>query len=118
MPFRHIPFPTTMVNRIMRVLVMFDLPVTTEKDRKEYTRFRKHLISDGFSMLQFSIYCRITRNHDDAKKHIQRLKFNLPPEGSVRVMSITEKQYSSMQILVGEKTAGEILLTTAELIEL
>ena len=102
----------------MRILVMFDLPVTTEKDKKEYTRFRKHLIADGFIMLQFSIYSRITRNHDDAKKHAQRVKSNLPPKGSVRLLMITEKQYSAMKILVGKRTAEELLLSTNEIIEL
>jgi CRISPR-associated protein Cas2 len=102
----------------MRILVFFDLPVVTKKQRKNYTNFRKFLIKDGYQMLQFSVYCRVTRNHDDAEKHINRLRGNLPPEGSVRVMLITEKQYNSMEILVGEITATENYLSPRELIEL
>lgn len=107
-----------MTNRCMRILVLFDLPVTSKKDRKEYAKFRKYLITDGYDMLQFSVYSRITQNHDDSRKHIERLTKNLPPKGSVRVMQVTEKQYNSMSILVGEKTATEDFLTPAEFIEL
>lgn len=102
----------------MRILVMFDLPVNTKKSRKEYSRFHKFLINDGYDMLQYSIYGRITRNHDDTAKHINRLKGNLPPRGSVRVMSVTEKQYASMIILVGEKTASENYLMPRDLLEI
>jgi CRISPR-associated protein Cas2 len=69
-------------------------------------------------MIQYSIYGRITRNHDDTRKHVERLKRNTPKRGSVRVMTVTEKQYGSMQVLVGEKTATENFLTPNELIEL
>ncbi len=97
---------------------MFDLPVASKKDRKEYARFRKYLINDGYDMLQFSVYSRITQNHDDARKHIGRLSGNLPPKGSVRVMQVTEKQYNSMLIMVGERTATEDFLTPTDFIEL
>ena len=107
-----------MINRTMRVLVMFGLPTGTKKDRKAYAYFRKRLINDGFSMLQYSVYSRITRNHDDARKYIQRVKTYLPPKGSVRIMQVTEKQYNSMLILVGETTATEDFLTPKEFIEL
>lgn len=106
-----------MVNRNMRILVFFDLPVMTKKQRKNYAAFRKFLIKDGYQMLQFSVYSRVTRNHDDARKHTNRLRNNLPPEGSVRVMVVTEKQYNSMEILVGDLTASECFLSPRELIE-
>ena len=107
-----------MVNRCMRLLVFFDLPVATPQDRKDYTAFRKFLIKDGYDMLQFSVYSRITLNNDDSAKHIARLKRNQPPKGSVRVLNITEKQYNSMKILVGERTATEQFLTPKDFIEL
>ena len=107
-----------MINRSMRVLVFFDLPVMSKKDRKAYTKFRSFLIKDGYDMVQFSVYSRITQNHDDAKKHIERIKKNLPPKGSVRVMQVTEKQYNSMLILVGERTATEDFLTPDDFTEL
>lgn len=107
-----------MINRFMRILVMFDLPVSSKKARKDYTRFRKFLINDGYTMLQFSVYGRITRNHDDAAKHINRLRANLPPKGSVRALTVTEKQYAAMLVLVGKRTATEDLLIPREILEL
>lgn len=102
----------------MRILVMFDLPVGRSEERREYTLFRRFLIQDGYDMLQYSIYSRITRNHDDARKHVMRLQQHLPPYGSVRILQITEKQYAAMKILVGEKTASENLLEPTDIIEL
>lgn len=107
-----------MVNRFMRVIVFFDLPVKTKKQRKVYADFRKFLIKDGYTMVQFSVYSRTVRNFDDAKKHTQRIKLHIPPEGSVRVMTVTEKQYASMEILVGEKWKQEELLDTKQVLEL
>ncbi len=107
-----------MINRNMRVLVLFDLPTATKTERREYAKFRKFLIKDGYDMLQFSVYSRITQNHDDANKHIERLNRNLPPKGSIRVLKITEKQYSSMLIMLGTKTATERFLTPRDFIEL
>lgn len=107
-----------MVNRFMRIMVFFDLPVSTKKKRKEYARFRKFLINDGFVMLQFSVYARTVRNNDDAKKHCKSIENCIPPEGSVRVLVVTEKQYASMQLLVGERLKEENLLDSRDIIEL
>ena len=100
----------------MRVIVFFDLPVTSPKDRRAYTEFRRFLIKDGFDMLQYSVYSRITRNYDDAVKHIERVRDNLPPEGSVRVLSVTEKQYASIKIMLGDQTVMEKRLSDNEII--
>lgn len=107
-----------MVNRFMRVLVMFDLPTATAEDKRYYTRFRKNLINMGFDMLQFSVYSRITINYDDAKKYVNKVREILPPVGSVRVLQVTEKQYAAMIIMLGEKTPTENLLRTQDLLEL
>jgi CRISPR-associated protein Cas2 len=106
-----------MINRFMRVFVFFDLPVYTKKLRKEYAKFRKFLINDGFFMLQYSVYTKIARNHDDANQCILSVKRNLPAHGSVRLLSVTEKQYAAMQILVGEATREEDFLKTKEILE-
>ncbi len=98
--------------------MLFDLPVATKKDRKNYAAFRKFLVKDGYDMLQFSVYSRITQNHDDARKHVERIRAHLPPKGSVRVLQITEKQYNSMMIMVGTRTATEDFLTPADFTEL
>lgn len=102
----------------MRMLVLFDLPTGTPEERHNYTLFRKFLIHEGFDMLQYSVYCRITANHDDSRKYLQRIKANLPPRGSVRLLLITEKQYAAMQILLGNKTATENLIKDNDIVEL
>ena len=87
--------------RYMRMLVFFDLPVGTRAERRAYTRFRRFLLNDGFDMIQFSVYGRILNGRDAEQKHMQRLVLNLPPDGSVRVLTVTEKQYASMKLLCG-----------------
>ncbi|PNZ25331.1 CRISPR-associated endonuclease Cas2 [Staphylococcus petrasii] len=96
--------------RFMRVLLMFDLPVETKKQRRIYSKFRKRLIEDGFLMMQYSIYIKSVINKDAANQTIKRVNNFLPPEGHVRALMITEKQYQHMQILLGEENQNiEIL---------
>lgn len=85
----------------MRMLVFFDLPVVTRAERRAYTIFRRFLINDGYDMIQFSVYGRIVNGADAEQKHLKRLVDNLPPEGSVRCLTVTEKQFASMKLLVG-----------------
>lgn len=87
--------------RYMRILVFFDLPVKTKAERRRATRFRKELIDDGYIMLQLSVYSRICKGNDTVEKHKKRLRSMVPEAGSVRVLSVTEKQYASMDILIG-----------------
>lgn len=92
----------------MRVLVMFDLPVQTSKDRREYAKFRKFLIKNGFMMMQESIYCKLVQNAVAGDTIIENIRKNRPEEGLVQVLKITEKQYSKMEYIVGEQK-NEIL---------
>ena len=85
----------------MRLFVMFDLPVKTPGERREAAQFRKFLLNDGYYMMQYSIYVRICNGSEAADKHELRLKSNLPEHGSVRVLRITERQYTAMRILCG-----------------
>lgn len=87
----------------MRILVFFDLPVQTKEERKQATQFRKSLVQDGFYMIQFSVYGRLCHTIENAKLHEMRLKKMLPEKGSIRSLLITEKQYSSITILLGEQ---------------
>ena len=86
----------------MRILVMFDLPVETDSQRREYRKFRKYLIKQGFLMLQESNYCKMVPNSSAGDGVISGLKTNKPPDGVVHVLKVTEKQFSKMEYLVGE----------------
>ena len=85
----------------MRMMVFFDLPVVTKAERRAYTVFRRFLLNDGYDMIQYSVYGRILNGSDAEEKHMKRLLANLPPEGSVRVLTVTEKQFASMKMLLG-----------------
>ena len=85
----------------MRLLVFFDLPTTTKAERRAYTLFRRFLINDGYDMIQFSVYGRIVNGRDAELKHTQRLTEHLPAEGSIRALTVTEKQYAGVKLLVG-----------------
>ncbi|WP_320047211.1 CRISPR-associated endonuclease Cas2 [uncultured Ilyobacter sp.] len=98
--------------KFMRIIVFFDLPTTNKRDRKNYTTFRKFLLNDGYHMLQYSVYSRICNGYDSVKKHIKKLNKNLPPNGSIRVLTLTEKQYVGMELLVSKETSPEENLGT------
>ena len=89
------------MNKFMRILVFFDLPVKTAAERKKATAFRKFLLNDGFVMMQFSVYSRICNGYDAVEKHRRRVASNVPDNGSVRLLTITEKQYESIDLLLG-----------------
>ena len=89
--------------RIMWVLVFFDLPTDTKKDRKAAAKFRKDVLADGFQMFQFSIYMRHCSSKENADVHIKRVKSILPEEGHVGIMCITDKQFGMMEIFRGHE---------------
>lgn len=94
--------------RIMWVLVFFDLPTETKKERKIYADFRKRLIQDGFNMFQFSIYLRHCPSRENAEAHIRRVKVILPPVGEVGILCVTDKQFSMMEIFSCAKERKKI----------
>lgn len=100
----------------MRLLVFFDLPVGTRAERKAYTRFRRFLLNDGYDMIQFSVYGRILAGRDAEAAHLARLAQNLPPAGSIRAMTVTERQYASIRLLVGKPVSQEIRVTAAQML--
>lgn len=87
--------------RFMRVLIFFDLPTETREDRRDYTRFRKFLIKSGYMMIQESVYSKLSLNSGQTEQIIEEVKKHRPQKGSVQILSITEKQYSKMEILSG-----------------
>ncbi len=86
----------------MWVVAMFDLPVDTKKARRAYTDFRKFLLKDGFTMMQFSVYIRHCASEENAIVHVQRVERSVPPDGEVRIITITDKQFERMRIFWGK----------------
>jgi len=87
----------------MRILLFFDLPVETAKDRRRYSKFRKFLINEGFIMMQKSVYTKLALNNSIVNSVKEKIYQNKPKEGIVQILVITEKQYSNIENVVGEK---------------
>lgn len=91
-----------MRDRVMRTIVFFDLPNIYLKDRKNYQKFRKYLINEGFVMMQESVYSKIVLNTQQSLLLVNRIKRNAPRKGVIQVMTITEKQYAQIEYTIGE----------------
>ncbi|MCL6428845.1 CRISPR-associated endoribonuclease Cas2 [Spiroplasma sp. JKS002669] len=102
----------------MRLFIMFDLPVKTKKDVQNYNKFRRKLLNLGFYMVQLSIYAKLCINHDEVAKNNEIINKNLPPKGNIRCLTVTEKQYEMMKVLIGTKSYQEEITTNKYLIEL
>jgi len=101
----------------MRVLVMFDLPVDTPKDRKNYRLFRMYLVKSGFIMMQESIYCKLALNTMVANSIAEAVRKHKPPVGLVQMMIITERQFSKIEFIVGQ-SKSDVINSTDRYIEL
>ena len=98
--------------RYMRIMVLFDLPVLTEKQRRDYREFRKYLLKAGFFMMQESVYCKLVQNAGVADVVQESIRKNKPGEGLVQILSVTEKQFAKMEYVVGENKS--LVLDTDE----
>ena len=92
----------------MRVIVFFDLPVKTKKDRREYSNFRKYLVKSGFMMMQESVYSKLALNQNVAKGICDSIKKHKPSAGLVQMLTVTEKQYSKMEMVVGSNDSNVV----------
>lgn len=98
------------------MMCMFDLPVDTVNEKRQYRIFRKELIRNGFTMLQYSVYARAIQNRSAGKKYEKAIKRFLPVHGEVRLIAVSEKQYNDMKILVGSRSKQEELVGNKELV--
>lgn len=88
--------------RAMWIFAMFDLPVDTREARREYTRFRKSLLKQGFTMLQFSVYARYCPSEEASNTHRANVNAVLPPDGQVRLLGVTDRQFGKMEVYFGK----------------
>ncbi len=91
-----------MRDRYMRTIVFFDLPNIYAKDKRNYQLFRKFLVNEGFIMMQESVYSKIVLNNEQNILLVNRIKKNSPKKGIIEVLTITEKQYSRIEYIIGE----------------
>lgn len=88
-------------NRFMRILVFFDLPTLKSEQRRDYRKFRKWLIQEGFIMVQESVYSKLAMNTNSAKLIIENVKKHKTEEGNIQILVISEKQFNDIEIIVG-----------------
>jgi CRISPR-associated protein Cas2 len=87
----------------MWIIVMFDLPMDTKPARRAYTQFRKKLLQDGFTKMQFSVYFRHCASQENADVHFKRVEMAVPDDGEVRIITITDKQFERMCVFWGKR---------------
>ena len=88
--------------RFMRIIVFFDLPIETNEDKRNYRKFRKALIKDGFIMMQESVYTKLMTTPSVENSVKNMIHKNKPEKGIVQTLTVTEKQFSKMEFVVGE----------------
>lgn len=89
--------------KVMRMICMFDLPVETEEEKRAYRCFRRDLIREGFAMMQYSVYIRTCPSRDYCKRLGKRVQKIAPKKGNIRLLTVTEKQYEDMRLIIGSK---------------
>jgi CRISPR-associated protein Cas2 len=90
------------LNRFMRMMLFFDLPAVTKKDHREYSKFIKLIKTNGFSMMQESVYTKLALNESVVNLTLKTLKDNLPKNGVISLLTITEKQFNDIDLILGE----------------
>ena len=93
--------------KVMRMICISNLPVDTKSEQREYRKFRNYIMSEGFVMIQYSVYVRVCPKREYAQSLSKRIQKNVPKQGNIRLLSVTEKQYSEMKLLVGKNSAKE-----------
>lgn len=101
----------------MRIVVFFDLPTTTNKGLVEYRQFHKFLIKNGFIMMQESVYSKLVINRNSLSLIRKKIKNNLPTNGNIQLLEITEKQYASIEYLRG-KAQKKVIDTEDRVVEI
>lgn len=101
--------------KYMRVLVFFDIPTKTKANRQDASSFRKFLNSEGYSMMQYSVYYKICNGIDSANRSVAKLQKQVPHQGNIRAIIITEKQWGDMYLFLGTPTKQELKITSEQI---
>lgn len=102
--------------RYMRLILFFDLPVETSKQRRDYRLFRKFLLKEGFLPLQESVYAKLVVNDGAASGAVARIRKHRPPAGLVQVLKVTESQFATMECITGNRSSYDEVDTMEELL--
>lgn len=89
----------------MRTIVFFDLPNIYARDKRNYLKFRKFLLNEGFIMMQESVYSKIVLNSQQSNYLLNRIRLNAPKKGLIQVLTITERQYAQIEYVIGKQNS-------------
>lgn len=95
----------------MRIILFFDLPTKTSADKRNYRYFKRDLINEGFIMMQESVYCKLVMNYSAAEIFLAKIKKISPKKGLIQCMCITEKQYTDIHSIIGERSSSKLSST-------
>ncbi len=101
----------------MRLIIFFDLPSVTKKDHREYNKFIKYIKKEGFSMFQESVYTKLCLNEQVVDATLKKIKNNLPKDGFISCLSLTEKQFSNIQCILGE-FKSDVIISDEKIVKL
>lgn len=96
----------------MRVVVFFDLPTESADERRDYRRFRQMLLKNGFVMMQESVYSKIALNSTAAEVIKETVRKNKASKGLIQMLVVTEKQFESMEFVLG--TAQSVIIESSD----
>ena len=94
--------------KYMRLILFFDLPSKEDYEKKDYRLFYNVLIKNGYVMMQFLVYIKATNSNSKVKREIEKIRKYIPRAGNIRIISVTEKQYNNMEVILGHKNINEI----------
>lgn len=101
----------------MRLMLFFDLPTETPKNRHDYAVFRRYLLKNGFIMMQKSVYSKLVLNNVTSRAVVEKVRQNLPPEGIVELLEVTENQFARIEYMLGERQTA-VLESRDRLVEI
>lgn len=101
----------------MRLVLFFDLPVETSSQRRAAQKFVKEIKKLGFYMMQESVYLKLGIDAHAISTTIDKVRKLVPSEGNIAVLTVTEKQFSEIEMLLGERPC-DVIDTDERIIEL
>ncbi len=117
MMWERLNFQIRMLYRFMRIILFFDLPSVSRKEKREYQKFVKYIKEEGFSMFQESVYTKLCLNETVVESTMKNIKSNIPKDGFISCLSLTEKQFSSIECLLGD-FKSDVIISDERIIKL
>ena len=84
------------------ILLFFDLPCETKKQRRAYGAFRKFIRSNGYVFIQKSVYCKPVCSAGALKSELKKISAASPEEGNVVALPLGYSTFMRIKTISGE----------------